>query len=57
MTPSSSLSVAVNTSIDQLDLIMPNYPGKSPPQGQALARFLPWAAGDTDLTAWRQGPC
>ena len=30
--------------------------GGTAPQGQALARFLPWAAGDTDLTAWRQGP-
>ena len=25
-------------------------------QGQALARFFPWAPGDTDLAAWRQGP-
>jgi len=32
------------------------HAGGKAPQGQALARFLPWAAGDTDLTAWRQGP-
>jgi transposase len=28
--------------------------GGKAPQGQALGRFLPWAAGDTDLAAWRQ---
>jgi len=30
--------------------------GGKAPQGDALARFLPWAASDTDLTKWRPGP-
>lgn len=30
--------------------------GGRPPEGSALERFLPWAAGEDDLAAWRDAP-
>ena len=30
--------------------------GSRAPTGQALTRFLPWAAGTDDLTAWARNP-
>ena len=30
--------------------------GGRPPEGTALERFFPWAAGDDDLAAWRDAP-